>query len=142
MIKKSIKKELDPVNVHDSQLMINLGLHPKYRSIPDFSKTLTEKAELKILKNQLGRGFYNQKWGVHEKKYIPVYGKLIIQMEGENTKSINCNQADISEILLRFKKRINGNLLSYKWNGRTYKDCELPFWKTRVKGGTSISVRS
>lgn len=47
MAKQQKKKELDPVNVHDQQLMIDLGLHPKNRVICDFSKTAEEKRELK-----------------------------------------------------------------------------------------------
>lgn len=141
MVKKSIKKELEPVNVHDRQLMIDLGLHPKDRVIPDFSKTPEEKEKLRAFKRQLGKGFYNQKWSAHEKRYIPVYGKLIIQVKGQSTKSINCNQADISDILVRIKKQTGSEVLNYKWNGRIYRDGELPFWKPRVKGGTSISVR-
>ena len=142
MAKQQKKKELDPVNVHDQQLMIDLGCNPKNRVICDFSKTAEEKRELKKLRRREGRGFYNQKWASREKPVIPVYSKLIVYVYGENTKSIQCNQADIPDILLRIKRDPNRKLLKYQWNGRTYQPNEIPYWRPRVKGGTSISIRS
>lgn len=139
---KKKKKELDPVNVHDRQLMIDLGIHPKDRVVCDFSHTAEEKQELKKLRRREGRGFYNQKWASREKPVIPVYSKLIIYVYGENTKSIHCNQADIPDILLRIKRDPNRKLMKYQWNGRTYQPNEIPCWKPSIKGGTSISVRS
>lgn len=142
MAKATKKKELDPVNVHDKQQMIDLGLHPKDRVIYDFSKTPEEKAKLKKLRRQLGRGFYNQKWMKHEKPVIPVNGKLVVYVYGEPTKSIECNQADIPGILLQLKAGFTKKVVKYRWNGRTYEGNELPFWQPRVKGGISISLRS
>ena len=134
------KKKEESVNVHDQELMIELGIHPPYREIYDFSKTLKEKADLLTYKHKDGRGFYTR--GVHKKPYsIPVYDKLIIYTKESGTKSINCGQSDIPDILYRLKKD-KITILKYQWNGRTYKDNEIPFWKPKVHGGVSISVRS
>lgn len=142
MVKKTTKeKKIPAVNVHDQQEMINLGLHPKYRELYIFQKSKKEKEELKKLRRKLGRGFYNQKWMNHSKPYIPVYDKLILYIKGESTKSIQCNQADIPEILVRLAFD-NKEVLKYQWNGRTYSANEKPFYKTRIKGGKSVSVRS
>lgn len=136
------KRKVSQVDVKDQQMMIDLGLHPNYRVIYDFSKTSKEKADLAKLRRRMGKGFYNQKWAARNKPFIPVYGKLIIYVYGENTKSIQCGQADIPDILVRIRKDPSKKILKYQWNGRTYQPNEIPFWKPRVKGGTSISVRS
>lgn len=131
MAKKNVKNGPDPINVKDSLSMIELGLHPKYREVPDFSKTPEEKAKLRSLKRQLGRGFYNQKWSSHKLPYIPVYDTLIIYTN-KNTKSVKCGQADISDILYRIKKS-GEEILKYRWNGSIYKFGELPFWGKSIK---------
>ena len=134
------KKKEESVNVHDQELMIELGIHPPYREIYDFSKTPKEKADLLTYKRKDGRGFYTR--GVYKKPYsIPVYDKLIIYVKGDGTRSINCGQSDIPDILFRLKKD-KKTVLKYQWNGRTYQSNEIPFWKPKVRGGTSISVRS
>ena len=134
------KKKEESVNVHDQALMIELGIHPPYRQFYDFSKTQQEKSKLKKCKNKDGRGFYTR--GFHSKPYsIPVYGKLIIYVKEDGTKSISCGQSDIPDILYRLKKD-KKTILKYQWNGRTYQNNEIPFWKPKVRGGTSISVRS
>lgn len=139
--RQSKKKELDAVNVHNQQEMINLKLHPNYRVVPDFSKDSSEKGKVYKARKQQGRDFYNQKWANHEKKYIPYYDKLILYVKGENTKSIYCNQADIPEILIRLKAN-KKELVKYQWNGRSYQANELPFYQRSVKGGRTISVRN
>lgn len=134
------KKKEESVNVHDQELMIELGIHLPYREIYDFSKTPKERAELIDCKHREGRGFYTR--GVHKKPYsIPVYDKLIIYTKEDGTKSINCGQSDIPDILYRLKKD-KITILKYQWNGRTYQSNEIPFWKPKVHSGTSISVRS
>ena len=134
------KKKEESINVHDQELMIELGIHLPYREIYDFSKTPKERAELIDCKHREGRGFYTR--GVHKKPYsIPVYDKLIIYTKEDGTKSINCGQSDIPDILYRLKKD-KKTILKYQWNGRTYQSNEIPFWKPKVRGGTSISVRS
>ena len=134
------KKKEESVNVHDQELMIELGIHPPYREIYDFNKTLKEKADLLAYKHKDGRGFYTR--GVHKKPYsIPVYDKLIIYVKEDGTRSINCGQSDIPDILYRLKKD-KKTILKYQWNGRTYQSNEIPFWKPKVHSGASISVRS
>lgn len=134
------KKKEESVNVHDQELMIELGIHPPYREIYDFSKTLKEKADLLTYKHKDGRGFYTR--GVYKKPYsIPVYDKLIIYVKEDGTRSINCGQSDIPGILFRLKKD-KKTILKYQWNGRTYQSNEIPFWKPKVHSGASISVRS
>ena len=130
----TVRKKIDP---KDQIMMINEGIHPPYREIYDFSKTQKEKEDLLTYKRKYGRGFYTR--GIHKKPYsIPVYDKLIIYVKEDGTKSINCGQSDIPDILFRLKKTI----LKYQWNGRTYQSNEIPFWKPKVHGGASISVRS
>lgn len=134
------KKKEEPVNVHDQELMIELGIHPPYREVYDFSKTPKEKADLLTYKRKDGRGFYTR--GVYKKPYsIPVYDKLIIYVKEDGTRSINCGQSDIPDILFRLKKD-KKTVLKYQWNGRTYQSNEIPFWKPKVHSGASISVRS
>ena len=134
------KKKEESVNVHDQELMIELGIHPPYREIYDFSKTPKEKADLLTYKRKDGRGFYTR--GVYKKPYsIPVYDKLIISVKEAGTRSINCGQSDNPDILFRLKKD-KKTVLKYQWNGRTYQSKEIPFWKPKVHGGASISVRS
>jgi hypothetical protein len=134
------KKKEESVNVHDQALMIELGIHPPYREIYDFSKTPKEKADLLTYKRKDGRGFYTR--GVYKKPYsIPVYDKLIIYVKEDGTRSINCGQSDIPDILFRLKKD-KKTVLKYQWNGRTYQSNEIPFWKPKVHSGTSVSVRS
>lgn len=134
------KKKEESVNVHDQELMIELGIHLPYREIYDFSKTPKERAELIDCKHREGRGFYTR--GVHKKPYsIPVYDKLIIYTKEDGTKSINCGQSDIPDILYRLKKD-KITILKYQWNGRTYQSNEIPFWKPKVHSRASISVRS
>ena len=134
------KKKEESVNVHDQELMIELGIHSPYREIYDFSKTPKEKAELLDCKHRDGKGFYTR--GVYKKPYsIPVYDKLIIYTKESGTKSINCGQSDIPDILYRLKKD-KKTILKYQWNGRTYQSNEIPFWKPKVHSRASISVRS
>lgn len=140
MAKQQKRKELAPINVKDQQEMINLGLHPKMRVLNDFSKTPEEREKLVKMRRKLGRGFYNQRWMKHEKPIIPVYGKLIVYVYGEDTKSYTCNQADIPEILTRLKAGFTKKVTKYSWNGRTYEGNQLPLWKPRVKVGEKISV--
>ena len=133
----TVRKKIDP---KDQIMMINEGIHPPYREIYDFSKTPKEKADLLTYKRKDGRGFYTR--GVYKKPYsIPVYDKLIIYVKGDGTRSINCGQSDIPDILFRLKKD-KKTVLKYQWNGRTYQSNEIPFWKPKVHGGASISVRS
>ena len=132
------KKKEESVNVHDQELMIELGIHPPYREIYDFSKTPKEKADLLTYKRKDGRGFYTR--GVYKKPYsIPVYDKLIIYVKGDGTRSINCGQSDIPDILFRLKKD-KKTVLKYQWNGRTYQSNEIPFWKPKVHSRVSVSV--
>lgn len=52
------KKREESVDVHDQELMIELGIHPNYRFNRDpnvWSKTPYEKELLKKAKHQLGR---------------------------------------------------------------------------------------
>ena len=133
----TVRKKIDP---KDQIMMINEGIHPPYREIYDFSKTQKEKEDLLTYKRKYGRGFYTR--GIHKKPYsIPVYDKLIIYVKEDGTKSISCGQSDIPDILFRLKKD-KKTVLKYQWNGRTYQSNEIPFWKPKVRGGTSISVRS
>lgn len=142
MVKKNIKKkEVEAIKVKDQEWMIVEGIHRPYLVLPDFSKSDFEKMGLTKERRKCGRGFYNQKWSSHSKPYIPVYDKLILYIKGENTRSIKCNQADIPEILIRAKVQ-EKEVLKYRWNGREYQANEIPFWRTRVKSGKSISVRS
>ncbi len=99
-----------------------------------------EKEDLLTYKRKDGRGFYTR--GVYKKPYsIPVYDKLIIYVKEDGTRSINCGQSDIPDILYRLKKD-KKTILKYQWNGRTYQSNEIPFWKPKVHSGASISVRS
>ena len=133
----TVRKKIDP---KDQIMMINEGIHPPYREIYDFSKTPKEKADLLTYKRKDGRGFYTR--GVYKKPYsIPVYDKLIIYVKEDGTRSINCGQSDIPDILFRLKKD-KKTVLKYQWNGRTYQSNEIPFWKPKVHGGASISVLS
>ena len=127
------------VNVHDDELMVELGIRlpnlaPKDPSV--WTKTPHEKKMLKSLRRtHKGRiHFYSV-----PRKSIPVRAKLIVQLKKNKnfpntTYSTECWQHEIEDILLNYyaknsKTGYNECLVSkYIYNGKTYVPSESPFW--------------
>lgn len=135
---------IEPVNVHDELQMIELGYRNplKPRDLSVWTKTPTEKKILKKTKRLYKNYEFSSSWA-YSKAPIPVYGKIIIQLDkkaskyfkinnGAFTLSISCGQSDINSILGRYIVSDRGETFSlvnkYKWNGTWYSSEELPFF--------------
>ena len=122
--------DIEWIDIHDDDLCISLGIHPRNAEPRDMSvwtKTNKEKKELKRLRLRHKRD--KMFGGVSESAPIPVYDKLILYIKGKPTRSIKCAQSDIPRILSRYTLE-NGMsaIIKYYWNGKEYKSGTLPFW--------------
>ena len=124
------------IDIHNDTVMVSMGLmRPAMQSPRDpdvWSKTFNEKKELRKAKAVC------KKKDMHFKgiplKEIPVRSKLIITLCKNNTfnkstYSVECYQHQISRILSRFTESAKNIVKSYYWNGRTYSERQLPFWR-------------
>lgn len=135
--KNDLNQDKDWVDVHDDELMIELGIRPPHFTIEDLrTKTPNEKKLLKSYR-RIHKGKMSQ--GLSHRKVIPVRAKLIIQLMpnkvfSKSTYSTECWMHEIGNILLRYynwnnKEQRNECLINkYMYNGKTYKPNELPFW--------------
>lgn len=136
-----MKKKQDEdrwVDVHNDQVMREMGLlrtlslEPRDKDV--WTKTSYERKMLRKYKCSQKDGHFHSS----PKKFIPVYGKLIVTLLKNNTfpkttYSIKCWQHQIPEMLAKFWYSKNGYTASlvakYSWNGRTYRSTkDLPFW--------------
>lgn len=137
--KKATQKEENRwVNVHDDEMMRNMGIFRPYLQVPRdksvWSKTPYEKERLRsICKSTSDKHFH-----MPPRKVIPIRGRLIIYL-GKNKKfskstySIECGQHEIPEILSKYTVYVQGGLRKvivkkYSWNGITYQNGQLPYW--------------
>lgn len=131
------QKDKDWVDVHDDELMIELGIRPPHLVLEDIrTKTPNEKKLLSSYR-KIHKGRMSQ--SVSPKRCIPVKAKLIIQLNSNNifpksTYSTECWMHEIGSKLLRYynwnsKEERNECLINkYMYNGKTYRPDELPFW--------------
>lgn len=128
-----MKNKTDWIDVHNDDLMVELGIRPPKATPRDSSvwtKTPKEKKAIKHLRNK--RKMHN---GVASKKIIPVQDKLIIYLNKNKTfpntvYSTICWQHDIPNVLEMFNIK-SGNkpiVAKYYYNGKTYKFGEYPYW--------------
>lgn len=128
------------IDVTDDALMVAEGLRAPNREPRDpsvWSKTLEEKAKLRVLRNtkyKFGR------WPAPT-KVISMSGKLIVYTNGvqtgynkvlkrsiyKTTFSHECIMSDIPYLLSKYKTDRSA-VLKYQWNGTTYSPDSLPFW--------------
>lgn len=127
------------VDIHDANLMIQLGMHPCFLKPKDSSvwtKTDSEKKRLKVLRKRFKGSMHFHSVPTRP---IPVRAKLIIQLKKNKkfpntTYSTICNMHQISEVLSTFCQEdptthIMENVVAkYSYNGKTYSPSELPFW--------------
>ena len=127
------------VDVHDRELMIELGIHPPYAVPRDPSVWTKTPYEKKVLR--LERCKHKERIHFHSvpRKSIPVRAKLIIYLKKNKkfphtTYSTECWQHEIGDILFRYyqinkKTGVSESLVSkYIYNGKTYSPNERPFW--------------
>ena len=120
----------DLIDVHNSVLMIDLGIHPPFIEDRDpevWTKNASEKELLKKMR-RLHKGKCHL--GFSHKKEIPVQAKLIVQLKSndvfpDSTYSSKCYMHQIADILNFYGL---GNINKYIFNGTTYKPGEYPFW--------------
>ena len=127
------------IDIHDDELMIELGLRPK-KGIPRdksvWTKSHYERQALKSLR-KLYKGHIH--FNSVPKKTIPVRAKLVIYLKKnkkfpKTTYSMECWQHEIDSILSNYcynnpKTGSSENLVSrYVYNNRSYMINERPFW--------------
>ena len=137
--KASQHEDIQLVNVHDDEQMIELGIRPPHiipRDKDVWTKTSYEKKSLKIERNKHKRTIH---FHSIPQKSIPVKAKLIIYLK-KNKKfpytvySTECMQHKIGDVLSNYysknqKTGYNECLVSkYSYNGKTYLPSERPFW--------------
>ncbi len=138
---KAIQQEDRWINVHDDNVMREMGLFRPFNQAPRdesvWTKTPNERRLLKEVK-YANRG-KDMHFRAAPSKFIKIRGKLIIQLRKnkvypKTTYSTECWQSDISDILSKYiianhKLKISESAVAkYSWNGKTYYPGELPFW--------------
>lgn len=132
-------KKTNWVDIHDTNLMVQLGMHPCFLKPKDpnvWTKTESEKKHLKALRKRFKGAMHFHSIPTRP---IPVRAKLIIQLKKNKkfpntTYSTICNMHKISEILSTFFQEnptthiMESVVAKYSYNGKTYKSSELPFW--------------
>lgn len=127
------------VDVHNDELMIELGIRPPHlipRDPSVWTKTPREKKLLKSLR-KIHKGHIH--FHSVPKKSIPVKAKLIIQLKKNKkfpntTYSTECWQHKIEDILLNYYAKNNKTghneclVSKYIYNGQAYSPDERPFW--------------
>lgn len=135
-------REENWIDIKNDELMVKEGLRqpklePRDESV--WTKTPNEKRILRSVRVKSGL-----RTSTVPTKSIPVRDKLIIYLEKNNiypktTISTECWQHEISSIISNYmiidrknskKDRIvyKNIVLKYSWNGKTYKNNELPVW--------------
>ena len=126
---KQVKNEEElRVDVQNDAQMVAPGIRVPPRIPRDPSVWTKSSSEKFILKREKARdrSKFLTRWA-GKKKAIPVYGKLIIQLneaKPKSTLSIKCGQSDIPKIIAKYKD----HLVKYAWSGKTYTGTQLPFW--------------
>lgn len=141
------------VDVHDHELMVSLGIHLPYykgRDSKVWEKTSKEKELLKQMKARCNNTM-PKSWGLFNPNRYPFYSKLIVRIRPSNKfkfKDKHGNEqkktyfshknvcvSDIPNILSKYyvwkDKSRQSLVISYYWNGKTYRPEELPYigWK-------------
>lgn len=137
MKNKNYKNEEGWVDVHDSELMIALGIHPPYMNERDPNVWCKSNYERKILKS-LRRSSPSLRCSSIPKKSIPVRAKLIIRLVKNDiypntTYSTECWMHEIGDIIQNYFRTTKVGLKeclidTYSYNGKTYRPHERPFW--------------
>lgn len=130
------------IDIKNDELMVKEGLRqpklePRDESV--WTKTPNEKRILRSVRVKSGL-----RTSVIPKRSIPVRDKLIIYLEKNNaypktTISTECWQHEISDIISNYMiidrknskkdRTVYKNIvLKYSWNGKTYRNNELPVW--------------
>lgn len=137
---KATQREEDRwVDVHDDELMIELGIRPPHVSPRDSNVWTKTPYEKRILKAERCKHREKIHFNISPRKSIPVRAKLIIYLKSNkkfsNTVySTECWQHEIGDILSNYyaknrKTGYNEYLVSkYTYNGKTYSPEERPFW--------------
>lgn len=127
------------VDVHDRELMIELGIHPPYAVPRDPSVWTKTPYEKRVLRSERCKHKERIHFHTVPRKSIPVRAKLIIYLKKNKkfpntTYSTKCWQHEIGDILFRYyqinkKTGVSESLVSkYIYNGKTYSPNERPFW--------------
>ena len=127
------------IDVHDDELMIELGIRPPHAALRDKSVWTKTPYEKRILRSE--RCKHKERIHFHSvpRKSIPVKAKLIIYLKKNKkfphtTYSTECMQHEIGDILFNYYSRnrktgYNECLVTkYVYNGKTYAPNERPFW--------------
>lgn len=115
--KKEISATIEAIDVHNDNLLIDLGIRLPNYIRPVFNKTRKEKELLKKLRTKHDK-FYSVK--NKNSKQIPCYGKLIVYTKRKvhSTCSYKCYQYEISDVLKTMHPE--NDVIKYWWNGYTY----------------------
>lgn len=119
MKKKRIEKEIEWVDIHNDELMTQLGFRQPVYVCPDFTKTTKEKKILKKLRTKKDH-FYSA-GPSNTANYMPLFDKLIVyttRKNGHSTYSFKCNVSEVQKIISNWFN--DGTLIKYHWNGKTY----------------------
>lgn len=127
------------VDVHDDELMIELGIRPPHAAPRDKNVWTRTPHEKKVLRSE--RCKHKERIHFHNvpRKSIPVKARLIIYLKNNKkfpntTYSTECLQHEIGDILFKYyaKNRKTGYteclVTKYIYNGKTYAPNERPFW--------------
>ena len=132
-----MEKKIEPVDVHNDELMVSLGIRSPHYSIDysAFEKTNKEKEQLKVEK---AKHKEDMRTGTKPVPYIPIQAKLIVYLRKNNkfsnsTYSSNCMQHEIFNKLNFFTEttktgNIRNLVIKYSYNGKMHKPGEYPFW--------------
>ncbi|MGM9533064.1 hypothetical protein [Intestinibacter sp.] len=132
-----MEKKIEPVDVHNDELMVSLGIRVPLYSIDYsvFEKTDKEKEQLRT---ERAKHKEDMRTGTKPIPYIPIQAKLVVYLKKNNkfpnsTYSSICMQHEIFNKLGFFAEITKSgnirNLVSkYSYNGKMYKSGEYPFW--------------
>lgn len=121
-------KKTEWIDVHDDELMVNLGIRlPKYENVV-WDKTAKEKKEIKHRRSK----FEDPHFRSYKRVSTPVVADLIIYLK-KNDKFPNTTYSDKCELskvrnILNFYKSNKAEILKYCYNGKTYMPEEDPFY--------------
>lgn len=125
------------VDVHDDDLMVELGIRPPKLAPKDpsvWTKTSNEKRLLKAVRTRR-----DVRISIGSPKTIPIRSKLIIFLKKNKkyphtTYSTECWQHEVGYILNRYwvidrkTNFVEPLVAKYIYNGKTYQPNERPFW--------------
>lgn len=127
-----MKSKDTSINVHDQELMIELGIHPK-RFIPCEPNERTSKEEKALRSLRRTCRLSDPHFRTSYPSSIPIKANLIMYLKKNNkypntTYSIKCLQHEISNILNFYSNKQGSIVDKYVYNGKTYRSHERPFW--------------